>query len=419
MSHTTLYSLDTPHYLRASALTTSNTNTFSSVRATFSTVSNNGGEDDSNKALNLDHAELSDQAVMSDISSDIDDVFTESATNAANSQLRSDMDDEDIWQNVKYAPGLSDVETIKNPHWRKHAKGVMEQAESKISNKTRTLENTIMQSLDTEVKQDAFVVPSGTEFEETEMDSDDELYAFDEDNRGLLQLEAEMSRSLGRRQKEQADEDTDPTLGHMSVMELLNIGQRDDMEQAHEYRREFWGRVGALEPEFVESEEDEDKTPELVRKLVELEDETAVVQKQMPKPKVRNVDEQGRAFGKGTRKTANAHVWLTEGEGWMYVNKMPHTEYFEQWPQRQHLVAPFLVTNTELQYDVHAFVSGGGKSAQAQALRLAISRALEAANPALRSVLKPAGLLTVDPRVVERKKFGLVKARKAPTWVKR
>lgn len=135
--------------------------------------------------------------------------------------------------------------------------------------------------------------------------------------------------------------------------------------------------------------------------------------------RVRRVDDQGRAHGVGRRKTSVARVWIRKGPGHVMVNRRPYDDYFPSIPRRNDVLAPFFVTDTLGRFDVMAAVAGGGSLGQAQALRHGIARALQAWDPAMRGLLKDAGLLTRDARIVERKKPGLKKARKAFQWVKR
>jgi small subunit ribosomal protein S9 len=114
----------------------------------------------------------------------------------------------------------------------------------------------------------------------------------------------------------------------------------------------------------------------------------------------------------GRRKTAVARVYVTEGKGQITVNKKDLAEYLTTSTLQYKVQQPFSLTGTEGSYDVKVNVFGGGITGQAEAIRLAISRALCAINEEFRAILKPEGLLTRDPRMVERKKFGQKKARK-------
>lgn len=120
----------------------------------------------------------------------------------------------------------------------------------------------------------------------------------------------------------------------------------------------------------------------------------------------------------GRRKTSVATVWMKEGSGQFVINGRPLTEYFAPI-QREHCLEPFLVSNTAGYFDVKCVVRGGGITGQAGAIRLGISRALNAVDSDLRNPLKKAGMMTRDHRRVERKKPGQKKARKQYQWVKR
>ena len=121
----------------------------------------------------------------------------------------------------------------------------------------------------------------------------------------------------------------------------------------------------------------------------------------------------------GRRKTAVARVYLSEGSGSVTINKRPLDSYFTTGTLHYKVNQPFELTETVGKYDVKASVFGGGITGQAEALRLAISRALCEIDQEFRVALKPEGLLTRDPRMVERKKFGQKKARKKFQFSKR
>lgn len=135
--------------------------------------------------------------------------------------------------------------------------------------------------------------------------------------------------------------------------------------------------------------------------------------------RVRLVDGQGRAYATGRRKAASARVWVRPGSGRVWVNGGPLDALFASVARRGDVLSPFAVTGTIGKFDVRATVAGGGSTGQAQAVRHGLARALQAWDPTLRPPLKAAGLLTRDPRVVERKKPGKAKARKSFQWVKR
>jgi small subunit ribosomal protein S9 len=121
----------------------------------------------------------------------------------------------------------------------------------------------------------------------------------------------------------------------------------------------------------------------------------------------------------GKRKTAVARVRLLAGTGTITVNKRGFEDYFPRETARMRILEPLQITETATQYDIFAEVAGGGTSAQADAVRHGISRALVAVAETLRPALRKAGMLTRDPRAVERKKYGRHKARKRPQYSKR
>jgi len=121
----------------------------------------------------------------------------------------------------------------------------------------------------------------------------------------------------------------------------------------------------------------------------------------------------------GRRKTSVARVYLTSGKGEITVNGRPVEDYFTTNMLLYKVRQPFLLTEQEGTYDVKINVDGGGITGQAEAIRLGISRSLCMINPEFRAALKPEGLLTRDPRMVERKKFGQKKARKKFQFSKR
>ena len=121
----------------------------------------------------------------------------------------------------------------------------------------------------------------------------------------------------------------------------------------------------------------------------------------------------------GRRKTSVARIFVSEGKGSITVNKKKYTEYFPTAGLQYKIQQPFILTNTEGNYDLNITVKGGGTNGQVEAVRLAIARALCKINEEFRSELKPEGLLTRDPRMIERKKFGQKKARKKFQFSKR
>jgi len=131
------------------------------------------------------------------------------------------------------------------------------------------------------------------------------------------------------------------------------------------------------------------------------------------------LDAQGRAYATGRRKDAVARVWLKPGSGKVVVNGREQEVYFARPTLRLVINQPFQVAGREGQYDVIATVKGGGLSGQAGAVKHGISQALSKFEPALRPMVKAAGFLTRDSRVVERKKYGRAKARKSFQFSKR
>ena len=121
----------------------------------------------------------------------------------------------------------------------------------------------------------------------------------------------------------------------------------------------------------------------------------------------------------GRRKTSVARVILRNGNGNVTVNGNEFEKSFPQLTSRDDILAPFKVTETSGTYDVFVNVKGGGTTGQAQAIRLGIARGLIDLVPDLRPALKLEGLLTRDPRMVERKKYGQPKARKRFQFSKR
>lgn len=130
----------------------------------------------------------------------------------------------------------------------------------------------------------------------------------------------------------------------------------------------------------------------------------------MPKPLAQTV---------GRRKTSVVRVRLVDGDGKVFVNGKKLEEYFPSMATRLRVLEPLRLVGVESRFDVHATAEGGGTTGQTDALRLGIARALIENEPELRPQLKKAGFLTRDPRAVERKKYGLRKARRAPQYTKR
>ena len=138
-----------------------------------------------------------------------------------------------------------------------------------------------------------------------------------------------------------------------------------------------------------------------------------------PHVRVRELDERGRAYGRGSRKDASASVWIYPGSGVITVNNRSLVDYFPRESHREHIISPFVATRTTGSFDLTCDVEGGGLTGKAGAIRHGLARALEKYNPDYRPPMKRLGYMTRDPRMVERKKTGRKKARKSPQWVRR
>ncbi len=121
----------------------------------------------------------------------------------------------------------------------------------------------------------------------------------------------------------------------------------------------------------------------------------------------------------GRRKSSVARVRLYDGSGQFSLNGRSLDKYFPDMALRLRVVEPLKLVDMEGRYDVHATLEGGGSTGQSDALRLGIARALVEVDSDLRATLKKEGMLTRDARRVERKKYGLRKARRAPQFTKR
>jgi len=131
------------------------------------------------------------------------------------------------------------------------------------------------------------------------------------------------------------------------------------------------------------------------------------------------LEETARYYATGKRKNAIARVWLTPGEGNITMNDKPLNSYVGRLALERIVLQPFEVVESVGRYDVRALVKGGGISGQAGAVRHGISKALVAANPDFRTMLRRLGYLTRDPRVKERKKYGRKRARRGFQFSKR
>ena len=130
-------------------------------------------------------------------------------------------------------------------------------------------------------------------------------------------------------------------------------------------------------------------------------------------------NEKVQFYGTGRRKSSVARVRLVPGNGQIIVNGKDSKDYFQKKTLEMIIRQPLVLTETEGRYDVLVNAHGGGTTGQAGAVRLGIARALLKADPEYRPALKRAGFLTRDPRMKERKKYGLKGARRAPQFSKR
>ncbi|MCE3255362.1 MAG: rpsI [Rickettsiaceae bacterium] len=136
-------------------------------------------------------------------------------------------------------------------------------------------------------------------------------------------------------------------------------------------------------------------------------------------PRERKVDDLGRAYATGKRKNSIAKVWIKKGTGKFDVNGKDLAAYFGREILSVIVNQPLVATKNQDKFDVRAVLVGGGLSGQAGALLLGISKALVYFDPENHKALRDGGFLTRDSRVVERKKYGLKKARKGQTYRKR
>jgi len=218
------------------------------------------------------------------------------------------------------------------------------------------------------------------------------------------------------------------------AISMLHANYKDINDEGSGFGGYFNGAGGDMNYEDIELDEDgdaveespEDKEKSILADILIQEQQEQDKKKErwmeLSKPIIRTsqIDERGRAYGRGGRKTASARVWIQPGLGEMVVNRLNMEDYFPNVGNREHILEPFIVTKTCGKFDVMAWVEGGGTTGQSGAIRHGIARALNHYNPDLyRAALKHFGLLTRDARKVERKKIGLLKARKAPAWVRR
>ena len=157
----------------------------------------------------------------------------------------------------------------------------------------------------------------------------------------------------------------------------------------------------------------------MAEKIESLQDIKSVSKTAEVKVRKANRDKQGRSYATGKRKDAVARVWVMPGKGNVTINDKSMDVYFARPVLKMIINQPFVVANRENEFDVVCTVKGGGLSGQAGAITHGIAKALNEYDPELRSVLKKAGFLTRDDRVVERKKYGKAKARRSYQFSKR
>lgn len=157
----------------------------------------------------------------------------------------------------------------------------------------------------------------------------------------------------------------------------------------------------------------------MAEKIESLKDIKASAASAEVKVRKANRDKQGRSYATGKRKDAVARVWIKPGKGNITINEKSIDQYFARPVLKMIINQPFEVANRENEFDVVCTVKGGGLSGQAGAIKHGIAKALNEYEPELRTVLKKAGFLTRDARVVERKKFGKAKARRSYQFSKR
>ena len=158
---------------------------------------------------------------------------------------------------------------------------------------------------------------------------------------------------------------------------------------------------------------------EKIESLQDIKAATKATPSEEVKTRKANRDKFGRSYATGKRKDAVARVWIKPGKGNITINDKSIDEYFARPVLKMIINQPFEITNREHEFDVICTVKGGGLSGQAGAIKHGISKALNEYEPELRAVLKKAGFLTRDDRVVERKKYGKAKARRSYQFSKR
>lgn len=156
-----------------------------------------------------------------------------------------------------------------------------------------------------------------------------------------------------------------------------------------------------------------------IESLQDIKSATVAASAEAKAPRKSVKDKKGRSYATGKRKDAVARVWVMPGKGNITINDKSMDEYFARPVLKMVINQPFVVANRENEFDVVCTVKGGGLSGQAGAIKHGIAKALNEYEPGLRTVLKQAGFLTRDDRVVERKKYGKAKARRSYQFSKR
>lgn len=195
----------------------------------------------------------------------------------------------------------------------------------------------------------------------------------------------------------------------LSLQEYALIGGGSRLKST-QYKQLLFllNRLNSIDPQLM--------VPEISNTLAKYHKKTKL---QPQRDTLKELDEFGRSLAIGRRKTATAKVYVVRGEGQILVNDRALDDYFVKMKDRESIMYPLKAIDSVGKYNIFAMVSGGGTTAQADAIMHAIGKALVTFNPLLKTRLHRSGVLTRDYRHVERKKPGKRKARKMPTWVKR
>ncbi|PGH03914.1 hypothetical protein AJ80_08616 [Polytolypa hystricis UAMH7299] len=199
-----------------------------------------------------------------------------------------------------------------------------------------------------------------------------------------------------------------PRVAWLRLSDFRNMVQEEVPAAKYKQLQKLLQRLNLMQPDMM---------PEEVKETLSIFTRPGDPYQQARDPPT--LDENGRARGIGRRKTSSAVAWLVEGEGEVLVNDKSILQLFPRVHDRESALWPLRATNRLDKYNVFALVNGGGVTGQAEALTVAIGKALMVHEPALKPTLRRAGVVSTDPRQVERKKPGHLKARKMPAWVKR